>query len=86
MSDMSYVFECISEMYLGKMNLFKVCSIKIESMAYYKEDLVFAWFPRLASRNLHDVDRNKVSSEDERLSPSIEFEDDIELSQYKLQG
>ena len=73
-------------MYLGKMNLFKVCSIKIESLAYYKEDLVFAWFPRLAKEYLHDVDRNKVSSEDERLSPSIEFEDDIELSQYKLQG
>ena len=67
------------------MNLFKVCSIKIESLAYYKEDLVFAWFPRLASY-LHDFDRYKVSSEDERLSPSIEFEDDIELSQYKLQG
>ena len=70
-----------------------MCSIKIESLAYYKEDLVFAWFPRLAAESpiyseniLHDVDRNKVSSEDERLSPSIEFEDDIELSQYKLQG
>merc|ERR1711990_24616 len=63
----------------------QVCSIKIESLAYYKEDVVFAWFPRLASY-LHDFDRYKVSSEDERLSPSIEFEDDIELSQYKLQG
>ena len=67
------------------MNLFKVCSIKIESLAYYKADLVFAWFPRLASY-LHDFDRYKVSSQDERLSPSIEFEDDIELSQYKLKG
>ena len=68
------------------MNLFKVCSIKIESLAYYKEDLIFAWFPRLASASYHNFDRSKVSSEDERLSPSIEFEDDIELSQYKLQG
>ena len=68
-----------------KLIYLKVCSIKIESLAYYKEDVVFAWFPRLASY-LHDFDRYKVSSEDERLSPSIEFEDDIELSQYRLQG
>ena len=68
-----------------------MCSIKIESLAYYKEDLIFAWFPRLGGGTLErgwhaDFDRYKVSSEDERLSPSIEFEDDIELSQYKLQG
>ena len=66
----------------------KVCSIKIESLAYYKEDVVFAWFPRLASAfsDFERYNRYTVSSEDERLSSSIEFEDDIELSQYRLQG
>ena len=76
----------------------KVCSIKIESFLYDKEDLDFAWSSHcqlgpngierapLSSRDHSKIVRVWYDSEVERLSPSIEFEDDIELSQYKLQG
>ena len=73
----------------------KVCSIKIESFLYDKEDLDFAWSSHCAIssedqgyiiRDHSKIVRVWYDSEVERLSPSIEFEDDIELSQYKLQG
>ena len=72
----------------------KVCSIKIESFLYDKEDLDFVWSSHcqlgpngaISSRDDSKIVRVWYDSEVERLSPSIEFEDDIELSQYKLQG
>ena len=73
----------------------KVCSIKIESFLYDKEDLDFAWSSHCAIssedqgfiiRDHSKIVRVWYDSEVERLSPSIEFEDNIELSQYKLQG
>ena len=72
----------------------KVCSIKIESFLYDKEDLDFAWSSHcqigsngaISSRDDSKIVRVWYDSEVERLSPSIEFKDDIELSQYKLQG
>ena len=76
---------------------FKVCSIKIESLAYVKEEVFFEWIShvkrfqtiRRAVRGPNGAwisENVQYDSEVERLSPSIKFEDDIELSQYKLQG
>ena len=66
---------------------FKVCSIKIESLAYYKEDLFFEWISHVVRfKRIRTSENVRYDSEVERLSPSIKFEDDIELSHYKLQG
>ena len=66
---------------------FKVCSIKIESLAYYKEDLFFEWISHVVRfKRIRTSENVRYDSEVERLSPSIKFEDGIELSQYKFQG
>ena len=67
---------------------FKVCSIKIESLAYVREDLFFEWSSHVVNhiQTIRTSENVQYDSEVERLSPSIKFEDDIELSQYKLQG
>ena len=64
-----------------------MCSIKIESLAYYKEDVFFEWLSHVVRfLPIRTSENVRYDSELERLSPSIKFEDDIELSQYKLQG
>ena len=64
-----------------------MCSIKIESLAYVKEELFFQWISHVVRfQRIRTSENVRYDSEVERLSPSIEFEDDIELSQYKLQG